>query len=149
MQQIKYVCHLIVPSNASEETHLKRENAACISITCSLSQTTTLISLVPFRCRLQGREGLMQVAMLSSLPSSLSPSLPSLYPRGRFRKLVIGTPLAALSSVVPKHDYQVLTCHPPGQALFSSRHSLDQCAMAGAATWVSFKPREFGEAQEA
>lgn len=68
MQQLKYVCHLIVPSNASEETHLKREKATFISIIWnSLSQTTAFIK-VACRCQAPGIEGFNgQAALLSSL----------------------------------------------------------------------------------
>lgn len=77
MQQIKYVCHLIVPSNASEETHLQREREASISIAwSSLSQTTTP-SLVAFKYRtLAGRRVSGQAAILNSFPPCLSPLLP-------------------------------------------------------------------------
>lgn len=76
MQQIKYVCHLIVPSNASEETHLQREREACISIAwSSLSQTTTPTVWLLSNTDLWQEEGL--VARLPYLTPFLLACLPS------------------------------------------------------------------------
>ena len=87
MQQIKYVCHLIVPSNASEETHLQRERAACISIAwSSLSQTTTPTVWLLSNTKLWREEGLMArlpCLLTPFLLACLPPSHP-MYPTGAF-----------------------------------------------------------------
>lgn len=82
MQQVKYVRHLVVPSDAGEEAYLKRARATCISISrSSLSQnTTTLTSLVASRCQApRGRRA------NARLPLSLPVYLAGITP-GRFRK---------------------------------------------------------------
>lgn len=69
MQQVKYVGHLVIPSDASEEAHLGRARAACVSSSwSSLSQPT-----IPLQCGCfqmpssRGAEGLMP-GRCSSLP---------------------------------------------------------------------------------
>ena len=79
MQQIKYVGHLIVPSNASEETHLQRERAACISITWgSLSQTTIPIVWLLSNAKFQQEE--RPVARLPCLTPFLLAYFPPSHP---------------------------------------------------------------------
>lgn len=106
MQQIKYVCHLIVPSDASEEAHLQREKAACISTAwSSLSQTPSSTAWLLSHTRLRQEAGLM--ARLPGFPPLLLPVSPPLR-----------VPRWLSSPLLSKHDYRTVKDHPPGQAPF-------------------------------
>ena len=116
MQQIKYVRHLIVPSDASEETHLQRERAACISIAwSSLSQTTSSRVWLRSNTRLQQQAGLTaRLHSFPPLPVFLPPD--PLFSTGAFPGEFRNATHWLSPPLLSKHDYHVL------KAILLGRH---------------------------